>query len=77
MNHAADFRPNAFVRAVSRREGASRMRTRALCGAAPREPAAGPGWFDSSWDLQSGLDVLEGLPEDAKLNEWIEVCLRS
>ena len=37
----------------------------------------GPGWFDSSWDLQSGLEVHEGLPGDAQLHEWIEACLRS
>ena len=35
----------------------------------------GPGWFDSSWDLRCGLEVREGLPADAKLNEWLEVCL--
>ena len=37
----------------------------------------GPGWFDSSWDLQRGLEVREGLPGDPQLNEWIEACLRS
>ena len=37
----------------------------------------GPGWFDSSWDLESGLDVREGLPGDARLNEWLTVCLRA
>ena len=37
----------------------------------------GPGWFDSSWDLQRGLEVHEGLPGDPQLNEWIEACLRS
>ena len=37
----------------------------------------GPGWFDSSWDLQHGLEVREGLPGDPQLNEWIEACLRS
>ena len=36
----------------------------------------GPGWFDSSWDLGHGLDVREGLPGDAGLYEWLEVCLR-
>ena len=35
----------------------------------------GPGWFDSSWDLRCGLEVREGLPADARLNEWLEVCL--
>ena len=36
----------------------------------------GPGWFNSSWDLRCGLEVREGLPGDAKLNDWIEACLR-
>ena len=36
----------------------------------------GPGWFDSSWELVQGLDVREGLPGDARLNEWLVVCLR-
>lgn len=36
----------------------------------------GPGWFDSSWDLQRGLDVREGLPGDAQLHEWLEAWLR-
>ena len=31
----------------------------------------GPGWFDSSWDLKSGLDVSKGLPADASVNEWL------
>jgi len=31
----------------------------------------GPGWFDSSWDLKCGLDVSEGLPADANVNEWL------
>ena len=43
----------------------------------PAERLGGPGWFDSSWDLQRGLEVREGLPGDPQLNEWIEVCLRS
>ena len=42
----------------------------------PAERLGGPGWFDSSWDLQRGLEVREGLPGDPQLNEWIEVCLR-
>ena len=36
----------------------------------------GPGWFDSSWELVRGLDVREGLPGDAGLYEWLDVCLR-
>lgn len=37
----------------------------------------GPGWFDSSWELVQGLEVREGLPGDARLNEWLAVCLRA
>ena len=48
------------------------------CLAADQEaPLHGPGWFDSSWDLMCGLDVREGLPGDARLNEWLSVCLRA
>ena len=48
------------------------------CLAADEEaPLHGPGWFDSSWDLMCGLDVREGLPGDARLNEWLTVCLRA
>jgi len=32
---------------------------------------AGPGWFDSSWDLRCGLVVREGLPDDVGLGEWL------
>ena len=42
----------------------------------PDQAPRGPGWFDSSWDLQSGLEVREGLPGDAQPHEWIEACLR-
>ena len=37
----------------------------------------GPGWFDSSWELIRGLEVNEGSPSDARLNDWLEACLRS
>ena len=36
----------------------------------------GPGWFDSSWELVRGLEVREGVPGDAGLYEWLDVCLR-
>jgi len=36
------------------------------------EPLRGPGWFDSSWDLRAGLEVREGLPEDLRLEEWLD-----
>ena len=35
----------------------------------------GPGWFDSSLDLRSGLDVVEAEPADLDLPSWIEVFI--
>jgi hypothetical protein len=34
---------------------------------AESDEAVGPGWFESSWDLVRGLDVLEGPPADSGL----------
>jgi len=49
----------------------------AEAGLAAEEMAPrGPGWFQSSWELVCGLEVREGLPGDARLNEWLAVCLR-
>ena len=28
------------------------------------------GWYESSWDLQRGLDVCEGLPLDLPMDVW-------
>ena len=66
------------VQQVQRQAMVSVRTLRALALAAD-EPAGvhGPGWFDSSWDRVSGLDVREGLPGDARLNEWLTVCLRA
>lgn len=30
----------------------------------------GPGWFDSSFDLEAGLEVREGWPSDAAFEAW-------
>ncbi len=38
-------------------------------------PVGGPGWFDSSWDLRSGLDVVEENPADLDPGSWIDVYL--
>ena len=55
------------------------LRTRPIdagTAAHPEEASPGPGWFNSSFDLQRGLDVREGLPGDAALHEWLTVfCL--
>jgi hypothetical protein len=42
----------------------------------PDPAAAGPGWFESSWDLIRGLDVHERHLADAALNAWIVLRLR-
>lgn len=35
------------------------------------------GWFDSTWELQQGLDVAEGLPADVPLEAWLQVYLNA
>jgi hypothetical protein len=42
----------------------------------PSDASGGAGWHESSRELRQGLDVVEGLPADPQLHEWIEVCLR-
>ena len=39
--------------------------------------AAGPGWFDSSFDLHDGLEVREGWSDDDRVDGWIEDFLRT
>ena len=34
--------------------------------------AVGPGWYESSRDLKRGLTVLEGLPAELALNDWLK-----
>lgn len=33
------------------------------------------GWYDSSWELRRGLIVREGVPADARLDEWLGIEL--
>ena len=40
-------------------------------------PIAGPGWFDSSWDLRCGLEVRESWSDDERIHGWIEDFLSS
>ena len=47
-----------------------------LAALAADDALAGPGWFESSWDLKRGLDVVEGAPADVSLDEWLAVCLK-
>ena len=39
------------------------------------DAACGPGWYESSRQLRCGLDVREGLPPDAALDEWLGACV--
>ena len=41
------------------------------------EEPVGPGWFESSQDLVSGLEVQESLPSDMWLNDWLAACARA
>ena len=41
-----------------------------------RPQADGPGWFDSSRELRSGLQVKEGWPADTTLHGWIDAWLQ-
>ena len=43
---------------------------------AHRNLPVGPGWFDSSWELRSGLHVKEGWPGDTTLHGWIDAWLQ-
>lgn len=42
----------------------------------PSLTSHGPGWFDSSWELQRGLDVREGSAVDQRLHAWIDGFLQ-
>ena len=41
-----------------------------------RSGPMGPGWFDSSWELRTGLQVQEGLPADLPPHGWLEGWLQ-
>jgi hypothetical protein len=41
-------------------------------GACEHADIAGPGWFDSSWELRRGLEVREEEFGDGCLHGWIE-----
>ena len=38
---------------------------------------SGPGWYESSDDLRRGLEVMEGLPSDTPLADWLALWLGS
>jgi hypothetical protein len=56
----------------------------AVAPQATAEPAAeavfdavAAGWFESTWELQQGLDIAEGLPQDMPLEAWLQVYLQA
>ena len=55
----------------------------AIDAAAPRAPrverasGAGPGWFDSSFELRRGLEVREGWSDDERVRSWGDDYLRA
>ncbi|HEY8708870.1 MAG TPA: hypothetical protein VIM34_12835 [Burkholderiaceae bacterium] len=71
------FNVRAFVAGFTARAVVSQRTLRALDLAGADDPPQGPGWFDSSWELIRGLEVHEGLPFDARLHDWLRVCLRT
>ena len=48
---------------------------RSVVNRAPRAATIGPGWFDSSWDLRCGLEVVEEDQADVALRAWIDSIL--
>ena len=65
--------PRAWPRRrIALPSGAPPARADAGAGGTACERLRGPGWFDSSWELQVGLVVREGWPEDVRLDEWID-----
>ena len=74
--------PRAFEPVIARHARHTLRALEALrrtvdAGSAIDDESHGPGWFDSSWELGQGLEVREGLPADAGLDEWLAVCLAS
>jgi hypothetical protein len=42
-----------------------------------RASGAGPGWLDSSFELQRGLEVREGWSDDERVRSWVDDFLRA
>ncbi|KNZ30714.1 MAG: hypothetical protein AD742_21150 [Methylibium sp. NZG] len=59
------------------REAASPQRFRMMDLQALHERPRGPGWFDSSWDLDHGLVVEVAVPGDPPFLAWIEAQARA
>jgi hypothetical protein len=60
-----------------RRSGGAARRRFLMMHLADLDPLPlGPGWFDSSWELENGLEVCEGNVLDAQLQPLFEAALR-
>jgi hypothetical protein len=66
--------PSSSVLALIATDAAPPRRDRVDCDDAGN---AGPGWFDSSWELRRGLEVKEDWCGDDRLHGWIENFLRA
>jgi hypothetical protein len=58
------------------RQPVSSRRFRMMDLQALHEMTLGPGWFDSSWDLDQGLKVEVALPGDPTFQAWLEAQAR-
>lgn len=58
------------------RESVSPRRFRMMDLQALHEKTLGPGWFDSSWDLDHGLAVEVAGPGDPAFQAWLEAQAR-
>jgi hypothetical protein len=66
------FAPFAVAPRPHRTHATGTRRLADAAAAVAPELLCGPGWFDSSWELRAGLEVHEGLPEDIRLDEWVD-----
>ena len=62
---------------LRRRADASQRATEELEREVVLPAHAGPGWFDSSWELIRGLEVSEARPGDTRFDAWLDACVRT
>ncbi len=60
-----------------RRRSAAQQRRFLMMNLADLDPLPlGPGWFDSSWELENGLEVCEAQTPGIEFRPWIESTQR-
>ena len=69
------FSIQASLAGLLGRSRVSERSLQALCLPRASDDPCGPGWYDSSHDLRRGLLVLEGLPSDTPLEDWLALWL--